>query len=213
MSAEGEAGHDPEVAAAASPAGPVEVAFVRGAAAAQDAVGGDDPQRDDIVRGRSPGARREADAAAEREAGDADGRARAGGDRGSVRRELRVDVDQSRAGADRRASVRDADPAQAPEIDDEPVARRIARVTVTARASDDRNAVPLRPQHGPAHVVRVRRPEHGEWADPVEARVEEEPRVLVRRSRRLEQRAADDLRERAQPGIAGSGCAPDEPPG
>ena len=65
---------DAEVAAATAAAGPVEVGVVLRVADEVAPVGGHDPERDDVVGRRAERARREPDAAALREPGDADGR-------------------------------------------------------------------------------------------------------------------------------------------
>ena len=100
MRAEGEARDDPEVAAAATAAGPVEVAVVLRVGDEDLPVGGDDLDGDEVVGGEPPGARGEPEAAAERVAADPDAGAGAGGDREPVRAERVVDVAEPRSRAD-----------------------------------------------------------------------------------------------------------------
>ena len=92
-----------------------------------------DGRLEQVVAGEAELAGQEADAAAERETGDADGRTRPGRDRAAVLRERRVDVDQPRAGADRRTPVGgERDRVQARDVDDHSRRRRIAAIAVPA---------------------------------------------------------------------------------
>ena len=83
--AEAERRDDPEVAAAATAAGPEEVRVLGRRAGADAPRRVDEREPDDAVRGRAVQARAEADAAPEREARDADRGAGAAGDRPSAR--------------------------------------------------------------------------------------------------------------------------------
>ena len=111
---EGERGDDPEIAAAAarlaqnrSPSSPL----LLGGAVPQGAVGGDDVDRVQPVAGEPERAADHALPAAERQAADADGRARAGGKRDAGRGQPGVDVDQAGPGADGRGAVGGVDAA------------------------------------------------------------------------------------------------------
>ena len=76
-------------------------------AVTQLAVGGDDLRGAQVVAGQAVLAGQHADAAAEGQPGDADGRAGAGGQRAPGRRQRGVDVHQLRAGADHGLRARD----------------------------------------------------------------------------------------------------------
>src|SRR5207237_1071107 len=110
-----------------SEAGPEEVGMRVPVAAEDASVRCHDLELEDVVAGESPRARGEPEAAAEREPAHADGRARPGRNGETATRKRRVDVDHPGARADRRVSVGiQVDPGQLPEIDDEPVRRRVA---------------------------------------------------------------------------------------
>ena len=203
MRLEGEARHDSEVAAATAPAGPEEVAVLRRVAGEELSRGGDDLQAFDVVAGQAERTRREADAAAERQARDADCRAGAGRDRYAVRIELRVDVDQLRAGADHGAlpAGGDVDLAQAADVDDHAGRRRVAAVAVPTRAGDDMDAVLAGPEQRLLDVAGVRAVDDGVGVDRVEARTLGQARVSVRRATGDDDGAVDAPGQRFQPRI------------
>ena len=105
MRPEDEARDDAEVAAAASAKRPVEVGVLMRIGHDRTAVREDDGRLEQVVAGQAELARGKADAAAEGEACDANGRARAGGDRSSVPPQAVVDVDQACAGTDDRTAA------------------------------------------------------------------------------------------------------------
>ncbi len=101
----------------------------------------------------------EAHPATERVPADADRRARPGRDRRAVRRQGGVDVDQLRAGADRRGSVRavDADLVEVAQVEhDAALQRRVPRIAVTSRPRANRHAA-ARPSSGSPTARRRRR--------------------------------------------------------
>lgn len=94
-----ELGHDAEVAAAALE-GPEEVGVLGGGGLGDGAVGEDDLVLDDVVRRPAVLVAVEVDAAAQEEAGDADGRETAAGDGQVVRLQEAEDVAPAVGGAD-----------------------------------------------------------------------------------------------------------------
>src|SRR3954471_23687570 len=105
-------------------------------------------------------------AAAERQPRDADRRTRSSRDHHAVLEQLLVDVDQSRAGADRSRSSRRIrrDAAQTRDVDDDPAAGGIARVAMSSRARDDTDRVPLRPAHRAPDILRRLAEDNRAWA-------------------------------------------------
>ena len=196
-----EVGHDPEVPAATAAAGPEEVGILVRAAMEVAAVGRDDPERGDVVARQAELPRAEPVAAAKRETGYPDGRARAARDRAAGRREPRLDVDQAGAGADRDDPRRRAqtDRAQPPEIDDEAGTRRVTRVAVATAANRELDLRLLRPEDDLGDVRGRERLYDTERIDGVEPLLIEDTRLLVRGGRRNENRALDELLERLQP--------------
>src|SRR5207342_3205631 len=151
-------------------AGPVEVRVPALVAGEGRAVGGHDLQRGDVVRGRSQRPPGEAHAAAQREAADADRRARAARDGEAPVGQAGVHVDEAvaRAHLHRRAVGRDHDGVQAGEVDDQPALhRRVAGVAVPARAGRDLHVVLVAPAHGGLDFGDNSRPQDGEWTDAV----------------------------------------------
>src|SRR5206468_5413732 len=92
--AEGEAGDDAAVAASAAAQRPEQVGVVGAVDRVQRAVRGDYRGRPEVVAGQAVRAGEDPDAAAERAAGDADRRARAGGQGAAVGGQRRVQVDE-----------------------------------------------------------------------------------------------------------------------
>ena len=109
---QGERREDAELAAAGAAQRPEQVAVPAFVAVDDAAVGEDDLRRGELVAGEPVAAAEDAEAAAEHEPGDPDGRAAAGGDRDAVRLQRVVDVAQPRPGADRR----DASPSETASI-------------------------------------------------------------------------------------------------
>ena len=97
--------HDAELAAAGAAQRPEQVAVPAFVAVDDAAVGEDDLRGGELVAGEPVPAAEDAEAAAEDEPGDPDGRAAAGGDRDAVRLQRVVDVAQPRPGADRRDAL------------------------------------------------------------------------------------------------------------
>ena len=137
-----ELGDDPEVAAAAAQA-PEEVGVLGLARRDELAVGGDQVDGEQLVDRQPVLSMKPADAAAERQAGDAgvgDDPARG---REPERLGLAVELAPEHAGLDpRRARLRvDADPLHRPQVDDDAaVADRQARIAVAPASDGDREA-------------------------------------------------------------------------
>src|SRR5436190_5908308 len=174
--------------------------MVRVVAGEQAAVRGDDLHTAHVVAGEAELPRRVADAAAEREAGDADGRARSTGDRHAVRVELRVDVDQLRARSDDcgPAVGGERDRVQAAYVEHDAGRRRVAPVAVPAGARNDVDAVLAGPAHGRDDVRRVRAVDDRTWVDRVEPRALEQSRVRVGGRSGRDDRALDAPGELSQ---------------
>ena len=148
MRLEGEIRDDPVVPAPAPAAGPEEIRVLVRVADAGLPVRRDDRQLLDVV-GREPVLpSRPAVAAAQREPGDADGRAGAARDHQVPVVQLRVDVDQLGACPDQRgaAAVRLDEVHAAHVHHDARARRRVAAVGVPAGAANDANAVLPRPR-------------------------------------------------------------------
>src|SRR3989442_833643 len=97
------------------------------------AIRGHDLGGDKVVAGETPRARHDPDATAQREPGDADGRAASGGYALARSREGGVDVDQLRAGADRHTTLLPkVDAAHRAGVNDEPRTGRPSAVAVAA---------------------------------------------------------------------------------
>ena len=92
----------------------------------------------------------------EREPGDADARARAGGNDHPLLEQSLIDIDERRSRADRGGTGRvvDRDRVHPGHVDHDSLAGRVAGVTVPARACDDSDRVPPRPAHGAPDVLR-----------------------------------------------------------
>ena len=151
---EGEAGDDPEVAAAA-PERPEEVRVLVGAGADDAAVGGDELEAADVVAGEPVLAHEPADAAAERQPGDAGLRDDADRHREAVEMGLPVDVAKGGAALHPHGGGLGVDDhaAHVGEVDDEPVvAERPAGDVVAAAAHRDQQVVVAGEAHGADHV-------------------------------------------------------------
>ena len=157
-SVELELGDDPEVAAAAAQP-PEELGVLGLARVHEPAVRGDDVGADEVVAREAVLAHQPADAAAEREAGDAGRRDQAAGRREPVRLRLVVDVGPHRAAADVARAARPDRRARsriAREVDHDPVvAGREARDAVAAAAHGDREVVAAREPDRRDHVGRA----------------------------------------------------------
>src|SRR3954463_2529351 len=114
-------------------------------------------------------------AAAERQPRDADGRTGSSRDHPAVLEQLLVDVDQSRARADRSRSRRGIrrDAAQTRDVDDDAAASGIARVAMSSGPRDDTDRVPLRPAHRAPDILCRLAEDNRPWADRVVARAVE----------------------------------------
>ncbi len=204
MRAEDETRHDPEVAAAAAAARPEQIGVVVLVCDEDLAVGGDDLHRDEIVGCEPPGPRGEPEAAAECMAADADGRARARGNREPVRGETVVDVPEPGARPDDGVTARDRDAGQLREVDDHAAGHcRVAAVAVAARAGDDVHAGLRRPLDRGGDIGGVERLHDRERMDAVVEAVEDQPRALVPGRAAREDRPAHGGRERLEPRVGG----------
>jgi hypothetical protein len=116
--------HDPEVAAATAAKRPEEIRVVCGAHGLARPIGEDDVGRDQLVAREPVQPRHHADPAAEREAGHADGRTRAGRKASARGGQRRIDIEQARASADHgRPVAPHVDALDRTQIDDEPFVR------------------------------------------------------------------------------------------
>ena len=187
---ERERGHHAEVPAAAPLAGPEQVSvMVRvGGGGEHRAVRRDDLQRLEVVAGQAVGPGGYPDAAAERQAGDADRRAGAG-HRTALGREAVVEVDQPGARADGGARAGHGDRLQVTDVDDQPARARPAGVAVPAGARGERHAELADERQARRHVVRVPHVGDARRALAVEPRVEEQARGPVAGVTRTDQRA------------------------
>ena len=104
------------------------------------AVRRDNLQRLKVVAGQAVSPGGHPDAAAEREAGDADGRAGAAWHRAALGREAVVEVDKPGARADRGGRAGHGDRLQVGDVDDQAARARPAGVAVPARAGRERDA-------------------------------------------------------------------------
>ena len=198
MRAEDESRDDPEVAAAAASARPVQIGVLARVADERLPGGSDDRRLDEVVAGQAELACGEADAPAECEPCDPDGRtcSRRHGD--AALPELVVDVDQPCAGADRRTLARvERNLVQPRDVDDDTGGRRVAAVAVTARARHDAHGVLARPAHGALHVLPRLAEDDGPRMHSVEARVVEDAGTVVRRVARHDHVALERARELA----------------
>ena len=155
VGAERERGDHAEVAAAAPAAGPEQVRVGAGAGRPDLAVSGDDLQRLNVVAGQPVGPGDHADAAAERQPGDADRRARTAGHRAAVGREPAVEVDEPGPGADGRGAAADAHAGHPGHVHDQAAGRRPARVAVAAAPGGHRDAVTAGEGQAGGYVVRI----------------------------------------------------------
>ena len=199
-SAELELRHDPEVAAAAAEA-PQQVGVLRLARVDEPAVRRDDVGRDEVVARKAELPHRPADAAAEREAGDAGRRHEASGRREAVRLRLVVDVRPDGAAADHRTARGRVDPnaAHRPEVDhDAVVDGREPGDAVAAAAHGDRQVVAAGEADRRDHVRRARC--SGRRARACGRRARRSRRGTPRRSRRPRASRPHRERPRAAPG-------------
>src|SRR5215470_18528740 len=157
MGAVEERGDDAEIAATAAQA-PEEIGIALGACGDDRALGGDDLGGEEIVAGEAVFAYQPADAAAEREAGDAGTGYDAGRHGQAVQVGLAIDVAEGGAALDaRRAAFRiDEHAAHGREIDDDAiVAQRAAADVVAAAAHGDEQFLGARELHGVDDIGRA----------------------------------------------------------
>ena len=157
MQGELERGDDAEVAASALER-PQQVGVLVRAGADQAPVGGDDLGRDQVVDAQAMAAAQPADAAAERQAGDAGVRDQAARHREPEGLGLAIDVAPGRAALDPGAAPLRIDPhaAHRREIDHHAVvADRVARDVVAATADRDRQVVLAGERDRVEHIVRA----------------------------------------------------------
>ena len=184
---------DDAEAAAASAQGPVEVGLVLRVTRPELRVRRHDRRGDQVVAGETPASRHHADAPTEGEPGDPDGRAAPAGESGV--RERRVDVDEPRTRADGDLLLPGLDRAQRARVDHQTRSGRPSAVAVAAASERERNAGLRGEGDARADVVRRGAPRHPLRPDPVEARVVEDPRRVVRRIAGPHERAAQASRE------------------
>jgi len=135
-------GGDAEVAASSAAARPEEVGVVERVAGDEASVCGHDLHAEKCV-GRCPEQpRRVPDAAAEREPGDADRRARPAGHGAALGGQPLVEVDEPGARADGGRRAGHGDRLELADVDDQPARSRPARVAVAARPDGERHAEP-----------------------------------------------------------------------
>ena len=202
MEQELERGDDAEVAAAAAQR-PEQV----GLGVARDdvarAVGGDDGRAAQVVDRHAVAARQPAEAAAEREAGDAGGRVDAERRRQAVRLRLAIEVGEQRAGADARGAARrvDADRVHRRQVEQQAaLGDRVAGDVVAAAANAEQHALLGGEADAGADVVLVAAArDQGRTA--VDGAVPDLARVVVARVAGSEDAAADPARERLDIGL------------
>src|SRR5690606_23366181 len=121
--AKGERGDDAEVAAASAPQRPEQIGVFSLACEEAFAVGTNHLDGEQVVAGEAELPRLEADAATERDSGDADRRAGSGRNAESIRPEFPVQVAESNTGADDGLTRRriDADRVQGRDVDNQSV--------------------------------------------------------------------------------------------
>ncbi len=213
MGGEGERGGDAEVAPAAAAAGPEQVRVAVRVAGPDLAVGGDDLRLHQVVAGQPVGAGDHADAAAQGQPGDADGRAGAAGDGPVVGGQPVVEIDQpgARGHGGGPGSGVDLDRGHRGHVHDQAGGGRPARVAVAAAAGRDRHAVVAgEGQAGGDVVGRVAVGDAGR-AEAVEAGVEQPQVIEVAGRSRPDQRAGQvrgqrgPVRGRGRRGGAGAG--------
>jgi hypothetical protein len=134
---EEEGGDDPELAAASSTQGPEEIRLSVLVAVDDATVCQHDPRSDELVGGEPVPATEDAKPTAERQPGDPDRRAGAGGDRQTVTVKPLVDVAEQRPGLDRGKAVGDRDGAHLAHVDQDSAGRRAAGETVPAAPRSD----------------------------------------------------------------------------
>ena len=166
---------DPEVATASAAQSPEQVPVLRRGTADCPAGREHDPRRAKPVACQSELPRREADAAAERQAGDPDGRAAARRNREPVLPERVVDVDQACACADGRGTTvrSDVHAGDAAQVDHDARCRRVAAVAMTAAARHDVDVVLARPTDALLHVRDRLAEDNRPRVDAVEAGADE----------------------------------------
>ncbi len=187
-----ERGHDAEVAAPA-PQPPQEVRIFRGARPHGASVGRDDVGGDQVVAREPETTHEPAQAATERETGDAGRRHRAHGRREPERLGRRVEIAERAATAGARDATDGID-LHAPHgraVDHEAtVARRLAGEAVAAAAHGHREALCAREQDCAHHVGGIGAAHDG-GRPAIDRCIPDRPRVLVPFVRRQDQRAVE----------------------
>ena len=174
---ERERGDHAEVPAAAALTGPEQVAVLlrAGVDVQHRSVGGDDLHLLQAVAGQTVGPRGHADAAAERQPGDADGRAGPARHRPVLGRQRVVEVDQPGAGADHRGRAGHGHGPEVLHVDDQPAGvAGVAAVAVPAGPGGERDLELAHERDARRHVVRALHVGDAGRALPVEPRVEQQ---------------------------------------
>jgi hypothetical protein len=153
--------------------------------------------------------------ASERQTGDADGRAGAGGNHHPLLEQRLVDVDEPRPRADRGGAGRlvHGDGVHACQVDDDSLAGRVARVAVAARSRDDADRVPARPAHRAPHVLSRLAEDDGAGTHAVVARAVETASRVVGGVLRSDDRALDELRQLDEPRVDSRSRTDSDPAG
>jgi hypothetical protein len=176
-----ERGHDPEVAAPAAAAGPEQVVIRVGVHVAYAAVRGHDARREQVVTREAEAPARKPVPAAEREAGNADRRARAGWHGHPSARERALHVDQLRGRPHRGAPAREPHASQLRQVEHHAFTRGgIARIAVATRAGHDAHVEAVRPAHRRRHVGGALDVDDSIRPAPLEAAVVDDRRSVAR---------------------------------
>ena len=178
---------------------------VRASAVTIAAVGGHQVDVDEAVAGQAPGAGQHTLTAAEGETGDADGRARPGGQRLPARGHPGVHVDQLGTGTHLGGGAGHPDGGDPAHVEHDPGAGRPAGVGVAARAQGERQAGVAGERDGRGDVARGRAVDDGLGADVVEPRVEQLPGAVVARVARSDQVAVELVGKLCPVGSRGRG--------
>ena len=169
------------------------------------AVGGHQVDVDEVVAGQAPGAGQHTLTAAEGEAGDADGRARPGGQRLPARGHPGVHVDQLGTGTHLGGGAGHPDGGDPAHVEHDPGAGRPAGVGVAARAQGERQAGVAGERDGRGDVAGGRAVDDGLGADVVVPRVEQLPGPVVAGVARSDQVAVELVGKLCPVGSRGRG--------
>ena len=170
-------------------------AYWSGSGGEHRAVRRDNLQGLKVVTGQAVRPGGYADATAERQAGDADGRAGAARHRAALGRQAVVEVDEPGARADRRGRAGHGDRLQVGDVDDQPARPRPAGVAVTTGAGRERDAELADERQARRHVMRVLHVRDPRRALTVEPGVEQQAGVPVAGVAGTDQRAGQVLGE------------------